>query len=162
MSGSTTTNKWINIIQWVTLFGFSLAAMYYRWTNHAEATQWAFTGTWDIVKFHSLPGRCSFRPTIAILILVGFESCTALSAETKNPETTIPKAIIISLIAQGLICYLVEYFATGYMPGQRKVDEHGRNGRDGDRRGNLDHGHGKCGGGCGIQCAHRRSDAAPG
>jgi nitrogen regulatory protein PII len=52
---------------------------------------------------------------LAILILVGFESCTALSAETKEPGKNIPKAIIISLLVQGLFAYLLEYFAAGTM-----------------------------------------------
>ena len=49
------------------------------------------------------------------MIVVGFESCTALAAETKDPKTTIPKAIIISLVIQGLFAYLLEYFSTGFM-----------------------------------------------
>src|SRR4051794_13410454 len=53
--------------------------------------------------------------TLAILILIGFESCTALSAETKNPESTIPKAIILSLVIQGIFAYLLQYFAAGFM-----------------------------------------------
>jgi nitrogen regulatory protein PII/amino acid transporter len=62
------------------------------------------------------------QATIAILILVGFESCTALAAETKNPETTIPKAIILSLVIQGFLAYLFEYFATGYMMSDKLVN----------------------------------------
>ena len=38
---------------------------------------------------------------IAILILVGFESCTALGEEAKNPTRDIPKAVILSLVIQG-------------------------------------------------------------
>ncbi len=56
------------------------------------------------------------------MILVGFESCTALAAETKEPGKTLPKAIIISLIVQGLIAYLLEYFAAGAMIGDKLVN----------------------------------------
>ncbi|MDD1762907.1 MAG: hypothetical protein LUQ59_11810, partial [Methanothrix sp.] len=69
---------------------------------------------WDVVKPHTLQGVL-VQSTLAILILVGFESCTALSAETKDPEKTIPKAIILSLIIQGIFAYLLEYFAAGFM-----------------------------------------------
>ena len=52
---------------------------------------------------------------IAILILVGFESCTSLGEEARNPTKDIPKAVILSLLIQGVFCYLVEYFAANYM-----------------------------------------------
>lgn len=114
VSGSTTTNLWINVIQLTSLTVFSLLAIYYRMTNPQHATTWDFSGAWDIVKFHSFQGIL-VQSTIAILILVGFESCTALAAETKDPATTIPKGILLSLIIQGLVAYLFEYFATGLM-----------------------------------------------
>jgi basic amino acid/polyamine antiporter, APA family len=51
---------------------------------------------------------------IAILILVGFESVTAMGEEAKNAKRDIPRAVIMSLLIQGLICYLIEYFAANY------------------------------------------------
>jgi amino acid transporter len=48
---------------------------------------------------------------VAILILVGFESCTALGEEAKNAKRDIPRAVLLSLVIQGAICYLFEYFA---------------------------------------------------
>lgn len=59
------------------------------------------------------------QSTIAILILVGFESCTAFAAETKDPKKNIPRAVILSLVIQGLIAYLFEYFAAGYMVSEK-------------------------------------------
>lgn len=52
---------------------------------------------------------------IAILILVGFESVTAMGEEAKNPKKDIPKAVVLSLVIQGAICYLFEYFAANYL-----------------------------------------------
>jgi APA family basic amino acid/polyamine antiporter len=118
VNGSTLTNLWVNVIQLVTLVIFSGLAIYYRMSNPQGATQWAFSGAWDVVKFHSIQGVL-VQSTIAILILVGFESCTALAAETKQPEKTIPKAIILSLVIQGLFAYLFEYFATGLMVNEK-------------------------------------------
>lgn len=54
------------------------------------------------------------QATVAILILVGFESVTAMGGEAKNPKRHIPIAVIASLLIQGLICYLIEYFAANY------------------------------------------------
>ena len=51
---------------------------------------------------------------IAILILVGFESVTAMGEEAKNAKRDIPKAVILSLLIQGGFCYLLEYFAAQY------------------------------------------------
>jgi basic amino acid/polyamine antiporter, APA family len=114
ITGSTLTTIVINVIQWGTLVIFSGLAIYYRIHNPQGTTAWTFSGAWDIVKPHTLNGVL-IQSTLAILILVGFESSTSLSAETKNPKTTIPRAVIISLIVQGLLAYLIEYFATGTM-----------------------------------------------
>jgi len=54
------------------------------------------------------------QATVAILILVGFESVTALGAEARNAKRDIPIAVIASLLIQGLVCYLIEYFAASY------------------------------------------------
>ncbi len=54
------------------------------------------------------------QATVAILILVGFESVTAMGGEAKNPTKHIPIAVIGSLLIQGLVCYLIEYFAANY------------------------------------------------
>src|SRR5215468_8414411 len=51
---------------------------------------------------------------IAILILVGFESVTSMGEEAKDPKRHIPKAVILSLLIQGLVCYLIEYFAANF------------------------------------------------
>src|SRR5579872_3373829 len=54
------------------------------------------------------------QATVAILILVGFESVTAMGGEAKNPTKHIPIAVIASLLIQGLACYLFEYFCANY------------------------------------------------
>ena len=54
------------------------------------------------------------QATIAILILVGFESVTAMGGEAKDPKRHIPIAVITSLLVQGAFCYLIEYFAANY------------------------------------------------
>ena len=51
---------------------------------------------------------------IAILILVGFESVTSMGEEAKNAKRDIPRAVILSLLIQGVFCYLIEYFAANY------------------------------------------------
>jgi amino acid transporter len=63
------------------------------------------------------PHKVSFvfiQATVAILILVGFESVTSMGGEAKNPTKHIPIAVISSLLIQGVLCYLFEYFAANY------------------------------------------------
>jgi len=67
----------------------------------------------SVVGIHSL-GWLFVQANIAILILVGFESCTSLGGEAKNAKRDIPIAVITSLLVQGAFCYLFEYFAANY------------------------------------------------
>jgi amino acid transporter len=60
------------------------------------------------------PNFLIVQACVAILILVGFESVTAMGAEAKNPTKDVPKAVLLSLIIQGAFCYLLEYFAANY------------------------------------------------
>jgi basic amino acid/polyamine antiporter, APA family len=54
------------------------------------------------------------QATVAILILVGFESVTAMGGEARNAKRDVPIAVITSLLVQGAFCYLFEYFAANY------------------------------------------------
>jgi len=67
----------------------------------------------SVVGVHNW-GFAFVQATVAILILVGFESVTSMGGEAKNAKRDIPKAVIISLLVQGAFCYLIEYFAAGY------------------------------------------------
>jgi amino acid transporter len=67
----------------------------------------------SVVAPHSI-NFVFIQATVAILILVGFESVTSMGGEAKNPTKHIPIAVIASLLIQGLICYLFEYFAANY------------------------------------------------
>jgi len=67
----------------------------------------------SVLGMHNF-GWMFVQATIAILILVGFESCTALGGEAKDPKRHIPIAVITSLLIQGAFCYLFEYFAAIY------------------------------------------------
>src|SRR5262245_16001217 len=114
VTGSTLTALTVNVIQLVTLVAFSLVAIYYRLGNPAHAMQWTFSGAWDVMRPHTFQGVL-IQSTLAILILVGSESCTALAAETVDPKRHIPRGVILSLIIQGLFAYMFEYFAASYM-----------------------------------------------
>ena len=71
------------------------------------------SGGTSVVSPHSF-SYVVIQACIAILILVGFESVTAMGEEAKNAKRDIPRAVILSLLIQGLICYLIEYFAANY------------------------------------------------
>ncbi len=67
----------------------------------------------SVLKPHNW-GWVFVQATVAILILVGFESVTAMGGEAKNARRDVPIAVITSLLVQGAFCYLIEYFAANY------------------------------------------------
>ena len=67
----------------------------------------------SVVGVHNV-GWVFIQATVAILILVGFESVTSMGGEAKNAKRDIPIAVIVSLLVQGLFCYMFEYFAANY------------------------------------------------
>jgi len=131
VNGSTGVNLAINVIQIVALLFFAALAIAYRLGHPEGSTGMALDGTSKILHY-SLSGDAPAHPnalsviaphnmswtmlqaTIAILLLVGFESVTALGEEAKNPKKDIPRGVLLSLTIQGLICYLIEYFAANY------------------------------------------------
>ena len=112
VSGSTMTSIIINIVQLTALVIFSGIAIYYRFKN-PESANFVFPSAADIVLPKNLM-NVLFQSTIAILILVGFESATAFGAEAKNAKRDVPRAVILALVIQGLLAYLFEYFAANY------------------------------------------------
>jgi amino acid transporter len=79
----------------------------------ASGNMLTHTSALSVVVPHNL-NWMFIQATVAILILVGFESVTAMGGEAKNPTKHIPIAVIASLLIQGLVCYLFEYFAANY------------------------------------------------
>jgi amino acid transporter len=68
----------------------------------------------SVIRAHNW-GWAFVQATVAILILVGFESVTSLGGEAKNARRDVPIAVIVSLLVQGAFCYLFEYFAANYL-----------------------------------------------
>jgi amino acid transporter len=68
----------------------------------------------SVIRMHNF-GFMFVQATIAILILVGFESVTSMGGEAKNAKRDVPIAVITSLLVQGCFCYLFEYFAANYV-----------------------------------------------
>jgi APA family basic amino acid/polyamine antiporter len=111
ISGSTMTAIIINVIQITCLVAVSFLFIAYR-LGHGHDV-YAFANAGKVVIPHSLI-HIIYQSTIAILLLVGFESVTALGAEAINPERDIKRGVLLSLIIQGGICYLFEYFASNF------------------------------------------------
>jgi APA family basic amino acid/polyamine antiporter len=111
VSGATTANIIINIIQIVALLSFSIAAIVYRVQN--PGVHYLHPSALSVITPHDMGGLI-FQSTIAILLVVGFESATALAAEAKNPQRDIPRGVLLSLVIQAVIFYFFEYFAANY------------------------------------------------
>ncbi len=111
VTGSTFANIIINVIQILALVTFSALAIAYRLQH--PGVHYLHPSALSVITPHDLSGLI-FQSTIAILLVVGFESATALAAEAKNPGRDIPRAVVLSLIIQAVIFYLLEYFAANF------------------------------------------------
>ncbi|GAC1579085.1 MAG: APC family permease [Candidatus Dormibacteria bacterium] len=116
ISGSTMAAIVINVIQLTALLAFAVLAVIFRLT-HPEL-HYAHSGVGSVVLPHSIT-NVLFQGTIAILLLVGFESVTALGAEAINPKKDIRRAILLSLAIQGAVAYVIEYFAANFFVNDR-------------------------------------------
>ncbi|HZU01769.1 MAG TPA: APC family permease [Ktedonobacteraceae bacterium] len=111
VTGSTVANIVINAIQIIALVTFSILAVAYRITH--PNVHYLHPNALSVITPHSLSGLI-FQSTIAILLVVGFESATALAAEAKNPARDIPRGVLLSLVIQAVIFYFLEYFAANF------------------------------------------------
>jgi APA family basic amino acid/polyamine antiporter len=109
VNGSTIFSVIINVVQITTLIFITVLAIVYRVTNPQHVV-FVHTNLTSIILPHSITGVL-FQATIAILVLVGFESATALAAESKSIKH-VSRGVILSLLIQGLIFYVFEYFGT--------------------------------------------------
>jgi amino acid transporter len=111
ISGSTMTAIIINAIQLTALVAFAILAIAFRLTHPDLA--YAHSGLGSVVLPHNLT-NVIFQGTIAILLLVGFESVTALGGEAINPKRDVRRAILLSLAIQGGFAYVIEYVAANF------------------------------------------------
>jgi basic amino acid/polyamine antiporter, APA family len=116
VSGSTLVNIVINIVQIASLTFLGLLMILYR-LGHPNVN-YEHANALSIVVPHDLMGLL-YQATIAILLLVGFESATAMAGEAVNPQRDIPKGVILSLFIQACICYFFEYFAANFFIGDQ-------------------------------------------
>jgi amino acid transporter len=107
ITGSTISSVVINVIQIIALVVITILALVYRFTN-PEHVEFVHSTLSSVVMPHSF-SNVMFQATVAILLLVGFESATALTAESRS-HRHVSRGVIISLIIQGLVMYLFEYF----------------------------------------------------
>jgi basic amino acid/polyamine antiporter, APA family len=129
VNGSTNVAIGINAIQIVALLFFSALAIAYRLGHPDGSTGVALDGTSKVLhySFSGLSHPSAFsviaphgfsnvmlQATIAIFLLVGFESVTSLGEEARDPKRDIPRGVLLSLTIQGLFCYMIEYFAANY------------------------------------------------
>jgi basic amino acid/polyamine antiporter, APA family len=129
--GSTLVNLAINVVQIIALLFFSALAISYRLGHPDGSMGLALDGTKKVLHYaftgdtpaHPsgfsviLPHNFSYmmlQATIAILLLVGFESITSLGEEARNPKKDIPRGVLLSITIQCLFMYLIEYFAANY------------------------------------------------
>ncbi len=114
ITGTTTTSVVLNTIQLTTLVIFGILAIAFRLINPAgfSSTEWIYPSVASILLPHSWIGVL-FQAVLAMILMVGFESSTALAASASNAPRDIPRGTVLALIIQGAFAYLVGYFAAG-------------------------------------------------
>ena len=102
----------ICILQTLALLLYTALALLFRWVNpgNFQPSEWLFSSTWDVVAPHAF-GDVLSQCAVSILLLVGFESATAMAADAVHASRDIPKAVLLSLLL-GAGGFLLEYFAT--------------------------------------------------
>jgi basic amino acid/polyamine antiporter, APA family len=111
VTGSTLINIIINIVQITSLVLLSAMFIAFR-LGHPELN-YEHANALSVILPHDFSGLI-FQSTIAILLVVGFESATALAGEAIDPRRDIPRGVFLSLFIQACICYFLQYFAANF------------------------------------------------
>jgi amino acid transporter len=118
ISGSTMAAIMINVIQITSLTAVGAIFIFFRLKHPHAAGGYEMSNFGNIIWGHGHSViNLIYQSTIAILLLVGFESVTALGAEALRPEKDIKRGVLLSLIIQGGICYMIEYIAANFAVG---------------------------------------------
>jgi len=112
VTGSTGVSIVINVVQLSMLVILSAFFFHFRVSNplNIADADWAYTSTASVITPKSFVGVL-FQASIAILILVGFDSATSMSGDAIDAARDIPKAVIASISIQGCLAYTLEYWA---------------------------------------------------
>ena len=115
ITGTTTTSVVLNTIQLITLIIFGVLAISFRLVNPASfsTSDWVYSSAVSVLLPHSFNGVI-FQAALAMILMVGFESSTALGASASNAQRDIPRGAILALVIQGLFAYLIGYFVAGF------------------------------------------------
>jgi APA family basic amino acid/polyamine antiporter len=115
ITGTTTSSVVLNTVQLTALIIFGILAISFRLVDPGGFSQseWIYPSAASVLLPHSLNGVL-FQAALAMILMVGFESSTALAASASNAQRDIPRGTILALIIQGAFAYLVGYFAAGF------------------------------------------------
>src|SRR5206468_3946278 len=108
VSGSTSVNIAINVIQITALVVFSVLALGYRMNHRPGSVAYQFdsaSGDAYTYEFATEQQLVNGQPADVVLR----DSCG-----DPNPKPDVPIAVVTSLLVQGAFCYLFEYFAANY------------------------------------------------
>jgi amino acid transporter len=115
ITGTTTTSVVLNTIQLTMLVIFGGLAIAFRLTNPGDfsPSDWVYPSALSVLLPHDIKGVV-FQAALAMILMVGFESSTALGASASNAQRDIPRGAVLALIIQGMFSYLIGYFVAGF------------------------------------------------
>jgi basic amino acid/polyamine antiporter, APA family len=91
ITGTTTTSVILNTIQLTTLVIFGVLAIAFRLINPADfpPSEWMYPSAASVLLPHDMKGVI-FQAALAMILMVGFESSTALGASASNENVIFP------------------------------------------------------------------------
>jgi amino acid transporter len=115
ITGTTTSSVVLNTVQLTALIIFGILAIAFRFVDPAgfSPSEWIYPSVASVLLPHNLNGVL-FQAALAMILMVGFESSTALAVSASNAQRDIPRGAILALIIQGAFAYLFGYFAAGF------------------------------------------------
>jgi basic amino acid/polyamine antiporter, APA family len=115
ITGSLTTSVVLNTVQLVALLLFSVLALAFRLSNPAgiAASAWLHPAAGSVLQPHDWRGVL-FQGALGMILMLGFESSTTLRAAASNPQRDVPRSAVLALVIQGVLVYLLGYFAAGF------------------------------------------------
>ena len=112
ITGSNTSSVILNFVQITILVIFAILLIVFRVTNPEQFSvqSWHFITVGEIMLPKSINGVL-FQASIAFFLVSGFEATAALGAYSTNPGKDISRSAFIALLIQGVLSYLLQYFA---------------------------------------------------
>lgn len=113
----------IGLLTWVNLVGVRRAVRALDALSLLKALPLVALAIWGLASFGAAPtgsppvfGAFEAAALATLYAFVGFENSVVPAAETRRPERTIPRALIVTVVATAALYFLVQFAYSAVMP----------------------------------------------